>query len=105
MQQAHTKDPALQFIRGIRTTPDPAIVLAFDFQLDDLVRFCATQFSGEFCVFTIDPTLSLGDFDVTLIVTCFLKPEEANHIQYFWGQCSFIIERRLVPISSLLQHL
>lgn len=31
MQKAHTEDPASQFIQGIRTTPDPAIILAFDF--------------------------------------------------------------------------
>ena len=31
MQRVHTEDPASQFIRGIRTAPDPAIVLAYDF--------------------------------------------------------------------------
>ena len=67
MQKAHTEDPASQFIQGIRTTPDPAIILAFDFQLDDLVRFCTSQSRGEFCVLTVDPTFSLGDFDVTPI--------------------------------------
>ena len=67
MQKAHTEDPASQFIQGIRTTPDPAIILAFDFQLDDLVRFCTSQSRGEFCVLTVDPTFLLGDFDVTLI--------------------------------------
>ena len=66
MQRAHTEDPSAQFIRGIRTAPDPAIVLAYDFQLNDLIRFC-TSSTAEFCVLTIDPTFSLGEFDVTPI--------------------------------------
>ena len=67
MQKAHTKDCASPFIQGIRTTADPATILAFDFQLDDLVCFCTSQSRGEFCVLTVDPTFLLGDFDVTLI--------------------------------------
>ena len=55
MQRAHTEDPSVQFVRGIRTAPDPAIVLAYDFQLSDMVRFC-TSSAAEFCVLTIDPT-------------------------------------------------
>ena len=66
MQRAHTEDPSAQFIRGIRTAPDPAIVLAFDFQVKDMVRFC-TSSTADFCVLTIDPTFSLGEFDVTPI--------------------------------------
>ena len=42
-------------IQGIRTTPDPAIILAFDFQVYDLVRFCTSQSRGEFCVLTVIP--------------------------------------------------
>ena len=48
-------------IQGIRTTPDPAIILAFDFQVYDLVRFCTSQSRGKFCVLTVDPTFSLGE--------------------------------------------
>lgn len=66
MQRAHTEDPSAQFIRGIRTAPDPAIILAYDFQVNDMVRFC-TSSTAEFCVLTIDPTFSLGEFDVTPI--------------------------------------
>lgn len=85
MQKAHTEDPASQFIQGIRTTPDPAIILAFDFQLDDLVRFCTSQSRGEFCVLTVDPTFSLGDFDVTPITYrhMLLETKRGNHIRYF----------------------
>ena len=42
---------------------EPAIVLASDQQLHDLVRFGTS--SQEFGVITIDPTFSLGKFDVT----------------------------------------
>ena len=59
MQRAHTEDPSAQFIRGIRTAPDPAIVLASDLQVDDMIRFC-TSSKAKFCVLTIDPTFSLG---------------------------------------------
>ena len=43
--------------------PKPAIVLACDQQLCDLDRFCCDP--SEFSALTIDPTFSLGDFDVT----------------------------------------
>ena len=62
----HSEDTASKFIRAIRTAPDPAIVLADDCQLNDMARFC-TSSTSEFCIFTIDPTFSLGEFDVTPI--------------------------------------
>ena len=74
MQRAHTKDPSAQFINGIRTAPDPAITLAYDFQVKDMVRFC-TSSTAEFRVLTIDPTFSLGEFDVTPITYCHLLLE------------------------------
>ena len=40
-----------------------AVILASDVQLNDIARFCCDPF--EFSVLTIDPTFSLGDFDVT----------------------------------------
>ena len=39
--------------------------MCYDRQLDDLVRFCTDK--DEFGIMTIDPTFSLGDFDVTVI--------------------------------------
>lgn len=65
MQKAHTEDPSSQFICAIRTAPDPAIVLADDNQMHNMVAFSTS--SSEFCVLTIDPTFSLGNFDVTPI--------------------------------------
>ena len=65
MQRAYSEDPGSKFIRSIRAAPDPAIVLAEDHQIADLVRFCTS--STEFGILTVDPTFSLGHFDVTPI--------------------------------------
>ena len=65
MQRAHSQDPSSQFVRGIRTTPDPAIVVFTNNQLNDMIRFCTSAVA--FCILTVDPTFSLGDFDVTPI--------------------------------------
>ena len=45
--------------------PDPAIIIASDGQLDDLVRFCASTAGVETCVMTLDPTFCLGEFECT----------------------------------------
>ena len=52
-----------KFVRGIKVVPEPAIILAQDKQLQDLVRFCTV--AGEDFILTVDPTFSLGDFDLT----------------------------------------
>ena len=38
MQRAHAEDPTSKFIRSIRAT-DPAIVIADDIQVTDMVRY------------------------------------------------------------------
>lgn len=63
MQEAHTLDPARKFVRDIKTAPEPAIVLATEQQLGDLVRFATS--SIEFGIVTVDPTFCLGEFEVT----------------------------------------
>ena len=63
MQTAQTKDSSRQFVRDTKTSPEPAIVLADDQQLQDMVWFGTSSF--EFCIITVDPTFSLGEFDVT----------------------------------------
>ena len=85
MQRAHTEDPSSQFIRGIRTAPDPAIVLMYDFHLEDMARFCTS--TGEFCILTIDPTFSLGEFDVTPITYrhLLLESRRSNSHPIFLG--------------------
>ena len=62
MQQAKANN---SYVRDIKTSPDPAIVIASDGQLDDLVRFCAPLAGVESCVMTVDPTFNLGEFECT----------------------------------------
>ena len=62
MQKAKAEDT---YVRDIKTSPDPAIVIASDRQLDDLVRFCAPPAGIESCIMTVDPTFSLGEFECT----------------------------------------
>ena len=57
MQQAKVGDP---FVRDIKMSPDPAIVLANEVQLDDLVRFCAPPVGLENAMLTVDPTFCLN---------------------------------------------
>jgi len=63
MLRAHLEGGREKFIRDVKAYPEPAIVLACDEQLRDLERFCCDP--SEFSALTIDPTFSLGDFDVT----------------------------------------
>ena len=63
LQKAFMEDSSKQFIREIRTLREPAIVVCRDQQVADLVRFCTGE---EFCIMTVDPTFSLGEFDVTV---------------------------------------
>ena len=52
------------FVRTVTGAPYPMMLLAFDWTLDDIVRFC-TPLSG-FSIIGIDPTFNLGAFDVTV---------------------------------------
>ena len=64
MQKAFMEDTSQHFIRQLRTLREPAIVVAQDQQILDLVRFCTLE--HEFGIMTVDPTFSLGEFDVTI---------------------------------------
>ena len=65
MQRAHTQDLAHKLVCDIKASPEPAVVLAEDHQLQDLV--CFGTKSSDFSIITIDPTFSLGSFDFTPI--------------------------------------
>jgi hypothetical protein len=52
------------FIRCVQAAPEPACVLASEYQLNDIVRFCTNQ--EQFSVLGVDPTFNLGDFAVTV---------------------------------------
>ena len=51
------------FVRDVKAAPDPQCVMAFDWQVNDLVRFLTVE--GNFSVFTADTTYNIGDFYVT----------------------------------------
>lgn len=59
--EGKNKDP---FVRMVNAAPYPMMMLALDYSLDDLVRFCTS--SCDFSILGVDPTFSLGDFDVTV---------------------------------------
>ena len=59
------QDVLNSFVHDMKVLPEPAVMLASNYQLDDLVRFGIN--STEHSVFTIDPTFSLGKFNVTSI--------------------------------------
>ena len=40
MQRAYREDPESKFIHTIHTSPDAAVVLAEDYQIKDVERFC-----------------------------------------------------------------
>lgn len=64
MQQAYSDDPLHRFVRAVNAVPEPVVVAATNSQLKNLPHFCTGSF--EFSVMTVDPTFSLGEFDVTL---------------------------------------
>ena len=61
------------FVRIVSCAPEPMTVLASDWTLNDLDRFCTTEQCTILC---IDPTFNLGDFDVT--VTTYRHPMLIN---------------------------
>ena len=52
------------FVQLVNGAPFPMMVLAYEWTLDDLVRFCTEP--REYAILGVDPTFSLGDFDVTV---------------------------------------
>ena len=64
MQKAFVEDDNNSFIREMKTLKEPAIIVALERQLDDFVKFCTSD--TKFGIVTIDPTFSLGEFDVTV---------------------------------------
>ena len=73
LHKAFMEDSTKQFIREIKPLREPAIVVARDQQITDLERFCT--FESEFGIMTIDPTFSLGQFDVTVTTYRYLLLE------------------------------
>ena len=71
-------DPQSRFVRIVCNTPEPMAVLAFDWTLEDLERFCTDP--EEHVVLSVDPTFNLGSFHVT--VTTYQHPMlEHRHLR------------------------
>ena len=89
MQKAYLEDSNQRFIREVKTLREPGIVVAVDRQLDDLVRFCTNE--NEFGILTVDPTFSLGAFDVTVTTYrhLMLKCRRTNNYPAFIGLIHF----------------
>ena len=51
------------YVRKVVAAPEPAAVLAFDWQMKDIDKFCTNP--RHFSVFHVDPTFDLGPFSVT----------------------------------------
>ena len=52
------------FVRLVNAAPFSMMLLAYDWTLDDIVRFCTHP--GDSSIFSIDPTFSLSAFKVTV---------------------------------------
>ena len=101
MQRAYSEDPLKKFIRDIKTSPEPAVVLADNQQVVDLSRFCASSF--EFGILTADPTFCLGEFDVTPITYRYLLLEtcRSNQPPISLGLFLFTTKRISLPTCFL----
>ena len=62
MFEAKQQDASMSFICDMKVLPEPAIILCSDYQLDDLVRFGCDDVHHS--IVTVDPTFSLGSFEV-----------------------------------------
>ena len=98
MQHAYAQDTMNKFIRDIKMAPEPAIVLADDQQLADLQCFCTS--SLDFGVLMVDPTFSLGDFDVTPITYRYLLLETRRN-----GQMPVFLGPILVHYKKMFAYL
>ena len=65
------------FVRDVKAAPEPMAVVFFDWQLNDLERFCTNNHS--FSVLSVDTTFNLGDFFVTPTTYRHLMLEDGKH--------------------------
>lgn len=56
------------FVQIVNGAPFSMMLLAFDYTLNDLARFCTQPV--DFSVLGVDPTFSSGSFDVTVTTYC-----------------------------------
>ena len=64
------------FVQDVKAAPEPQSVLFYDWQVDDLIRFCTNN--QRFSVLTVDTTFNLGEFYVTPITYQHLMLENVH---------------------------
>ena len=85
-------------MRSVNAAPEPAIVVAADMQLQDLIRFCTS--ANVYSPLTVDPTFSQGAFDVKLMTVQHLFLQTKR----FLVLLAFVTRRILQHIYSLPPH-
>ena len=76
-QMSLSEDP---FIREVTGAPELRCVLAFNWQLEEIVQFCTNP--EDFTVFTADPTFNLGNFNLTVTTYKNLKVVDRRQSQH-----------------------
>ena len=64
------------FVQDVKAAPEPQSVLFFDWQANDLIRFCTNN--HLFSILTVDTTFNLGDFFVTPMSYCHLLLDDVK---------------------------
>ena len=64
------------FVQDVKAAPEPQSVLFYDWQVDDLIRFCTNN--QRFSVLTVDTTFNHGEFYVTPITYQHLMLENVH---------------------------
>ena len=92
------------FIRIVTNSPEPMAVLAFDWSLDDLERFCTCE--AKHTVLCVDPTFDLGSFHVIVVSYHHLmlgsrrRSERGKHPVMLGPPLSFTNENSFLHITS-----
>ena len=76
MQRSRREKCKDNFVRMVNAAPFPIIPLAFDYTLDDLVRFCTAP---TFSVFGVDSTFNVSNFDLTVTTYHYLLLENQQN--------------------------
>ena len=64
IEQCKMAEGTERFVQDVKAAPLPMAILAFDWQIDDLARFCTGP--DNFTIMGVDPTFNLGCFYVTV---------------------------------------
>lgn len=90
------------FIRELKLSPEPSVIMASDFQLAELEAFCTNP--DYHCVLGIDPTFNLGRFNVTVTTYKQLQLVKSNGEHPTYVGPLFCIIARPFPATILLHQ-